>query len=65
MTHAPPVPASNRSPYPLQEPPHPPAAPRAPAAPQARSGRSPAPWLALLGAGVIAIVGGALLMRRG
>lgn len=64
MTHAPPVPAANQSPYPLQEPPHPPAPPRAPEPPKVQAGRSPAPWLALLGAGVIAIVGGTLLLRR-
>lgn len=67
MSHTPPVPAANQSPYPLKEAPHPPTPPRtsrssAAAAPGQSSGKLP--WFALLGAGAIAVIGGTLLMRR-
>jgi LPXTG-motif cell wall-anchored protein len=62
MTQAPPVPAANQSPYPIQEPPHPPSPPRPPRAPEAPD--AGVPWLALLGAGAIAVIGGVLLSRR-
>lgn len=61
MTHAPPLPAASQSPYPLKEPPHPPSPPRAPKAEAPPRGT---PWLALLGAGAIAVIGGVLLARR-
>lgn len=64
MTHTPPVPAANQSPYPLREPPHPPTPPLPPVAKRAPQAGGQAPWLALAGAGLIAIVGGVLLARR-
>jgi hypothetical protein len=36
MTHSPPVPPGNQSPYPIQEPPHPPSPPSPPSPPTAK-----------------------------
>ncbi len=41
MTHTPPVPPGNQSPYPIQEPPHPPAPPAPPVASSSSSSDAP------------------------
>jgi hypothetical protein len=72
MTHSPPVPPGNQSPYPLQEPPHPPSPPSPPTA-KDEGWASPSPkrgWSvgrivgAAAGVGAIAIGIAAVLFPR-
>lgn len=68
MTHEPPVPPDNQSPYPIAEPPHEHRAP--PPAPEPEEGQSGPPRVLLVGGAVaagVAAIGGlaAFLLRRG
>jgi LPXTG-motif cell wall-anchored protein len=62
MTHSPPVPAANRSPYPIQASPQPPRHDPVPPVPAERGPNTTV--LALVGAGLLAVIGGVLLYRR-